>query len=84
MFGASHSGRSSTNAFHYTSIALVVSNLCLQLDTHIMAEDVVRNIRLVDTGVFVCFEVGQRFLGDALVDRCFCVRRKAISFRSTR
>jgi hypothetical protein len=66
MLGASHSGKSSTNAFHYNISAKL---FCCSgpFAAHIVFEDIIRNQGLVDTRILVGLEMDESFFRHALM-----------------
>jgi len=66
MFGASHSGSNSTNAFHYIYLRMSAKFDWL-FSTYVVLEDIIRNQGFVDTGIFVRLEVDERLFRDALM-----------------
>ena len=82
MFGATHSGSSSTKAFHYSISACVPIALALahlekpggrgRGSAYVWPQDVVGYRGLVDSRVLVGLEVDQGVVRDALGDCFFC------------
>jgi hypothetical protein len=56
MLGASHSGRSSTNAFHYNPSADFFIGVW---GAYVVLEDIVRNQRFVDTRILVRLQMDE-------------------------
>jgi hypothetical protein len=86
MFGASHSGNSSTNAFHCPHLLACATDddgrACAMGgggegssgsgSAYVGSEDVMGDGGLVDGRVLVCFQVYQRVVRDALGNSLFC------------
>jgi len=71
IFGASHNGRSSTNAFHYIGLSANLSRKSEErLVAYVMLEDIIRNQRFVHTGIFIGFQMNESLFRQALMYGC--------------
>jgi hypothetical protein len=76
IFGASHSGRSSTKAFHCDIKMLSIRDQEREsregfLSAYVWLQDILGYRRLVDRGILVGFEMNQGIVRDTLCDSAF-------------
>jgi hypothetical protein len=83
MFGASHNGRSCTKPFHY----IFQQSPSLQLEiprAYVVFQDIIRYQGLVDTRIFIGFQMNQGLFGHALVRSLLYKPTELIEFPSIR
>jgi hypothetical protein len=81
MFGASHNGRSCTKPFHY----IFQQSPSLQLEiprAYVVFQDIIRYQGLVDTRIFIGFQMNQGLFGHALVRSLLYKPTELIEFPS--
>lgn len=82
IFGASHSGMSLTNAFHYSSFSQsldLMTEIFLRdgRATYVVPQHIMRQVRLVHARVFVGLQMLQRLVRQTIVD-CFACSHRMI------
>jgi hypothetical protein len=72
IFGANHNGRSCTKPFHYSNLSILFRAFVRGLEAYVVLEDVIRNQRFVDTGIFVRLQMDKSFFRHALMCGLLC------------